>query len=66
MKKEHFIPIKYINGRWKADYVRDHKIVTQLRKEAGLKDVWPDVKDETYDLLLSAASKHGLGLETNG
>jgi hypothetical protein len=59
-----FIPVRLINGRWKADLIEDHKAVAQLREEAGLKfHKWPDPSD-AYDRLLSAASAHGFGLET--
>lgn len=40
------------------------QLVRQLRKKAGLTDEWPDPKN-AYDRILSAASKHGLGLEQN-
>jgi hypothetical protein len=59
-----FIAIRYQNGRWNADRVLDRPIIRQLRKEAGVSDLWPDNPDKVYDALLSAAGEHGLGLET--
>lgn len=60
----HFIKVRFLNGRWRSDLIADYPAVTQLRKEAGLTlKVYPDPGD-AYDKLLVAASKHGLGLET--
>jgi hypothetical protein len=59
-----FIPMAYKNGRWHADLVRHRSLVRELRKEAGLNDaVFPD-PENAYDLILDAAGKHGIGLET--
>lgn len=58
-----FIKIRYINGRYRQDLIQDHKIVSQLRREAGISNhPWPE-PPEAYDKLLCAASRHGLGLE---
>lgn len=60
-----FISICFRNGRWKADRIADHHVVSQLREEAGLKHTkWPDDKESAYDALLIAASRHDIGLET--
>lgn len=59
------IPVKYRNGRWRADLVDDYKLVNQLRAEAGLRNAaWPDPPD-AYDRLLIAAGNHDMGLETD-
>lgn len=59
-----FIYIKYNGRRWVADLVKDYKIIQQLSTEAGLSHDQPDA-NEAYDKLLSAAGKHGIGLETD-
>lgn len=58
-----WIKIKLINGRWKADLVKDFKIMDQLRRESGLGD--GSDSPGAYDRLLSTAGKYGLGLETD-
>jgi hypothetical protein len=59
-----FIPIKFRNGRWRAELVADYKLVNQLRDEAGLKNApWPDPPD-AYDRILEAAGNRDFGLET--
>jgi hypothetical protein len=59
-----FIDMVYLNGRWRADLVRDYPLVRQLRDEAGLKHAeWPD-PPEAYDRILAAAGAHGFGLST--
>ena len=59
-----FLPIAFVNGRWRADKVEDWKLMEQLREEAGLKHApWPD-DSKAYEKLLTAASKHSLGLQT--
>lgn len=59
----YFIPVKIVNGRWASDKVHLRSIFKQLRREARLSDSGPDPKN-AYDLLLTVAGKHQLGLET--
>jgi hypothetical protein len=66
MKGFRFIPVAKVNGRWRADRVSDHKIMQQLRSEAGLNLTgWPDPPD-AYDRILRVAGKYEYGLETTG
>ncbi len=58
-----YIPVTYTNGLWHADLVEHRPFVRKLRQEAGLGKTDPH-GPEAYDKLLSAASKHGHGLET--
>lgn len=59
-----FLPVEYRNGRWKAAGVEDIRIMRQLRSEAKVPSQWPDDREEVYDRLLSAATHHGFGLQT--
>lgn len=66
--EKHFSPaalrVRLINGRWRSDLVKWHRVMDQFREEAGLRHApWPDPPD-AYDRLLSAASAHGWALET--
>jgi hypothetical protein len=59
-----FIEVRHINGRWRADLVKDYPLVRKFRDEAGLKyEKWPDPPD-AYDRILEAAGVHGYGLTT--
>lgn len=57
-----FIRVVLRNGRWGADLIRDSATIRQLRQEAGLLQSGRDA-DGAYDALLSAAGRHGYGLE---
>lgn len=62
--RDGYLRIAYVNGRWRADKVEDHRVMNQLREEAGLKHApWPD-DSEAYEKLLIAASHQQLGLQT--
>ena len=56
--------IRYINGYWRADLVKDRTLLNQFARDAGVIDApYGKDKDGIYEKLLEAASKHGYSLE---
>jgi hypothetical protein len=62
-QKTGFLPVRKRGARWSCEFVRDHKVFKQIREEAGLAHCVTDPED-AYDRLLTAAGRHGIGLET--
>ena len=62
-----FLAIEFRNGRWKTKFLNQRKLLEQIRDEAGIKHKpHPDDMNEDYEKILTAASAHGIGIETEG
>ncbi|MBU0571997.1 MAG: hypothetical protein KKC50_08165 [Candidatus Omnitrophica bacterium] len=59
--------VRYINGYWRADLVKDRTLLNQFARDAGVIDApYGKDKDDIYEKLLEAAGKHGYSLEVVG
>jgi hypothetical protein len=55
--------IEYTLNRWRSKYIKDYKLMNQVRQDAGIINNIRDNKDSDYEKILIAAGNLGLWID---